>query len=337
VSLTRKLSKTHRADVKGRSVNATTRDFHGFTSIMSFSRLVLSASTLQNIPPSRAIRLPPRFAALPLIHRYLHSIFAILPFFTETSIFASIEVVYGGRGSDLDHWTVNMILAISSSLVSRRRGDTEYRNAEGYVAAALERADGVLTPGSIAGIQAILLLVIYAMLDPAHFDSWYLIGIASRAAVDIGLHHDPPKQLMLSKAQLDRRRSVFYCVYTLDRLVTTSLFIPCFEGSNTDQYVGQSAWLMQGHFPSLTSRPTSLYLRYQQNQLRTISQRTTELGNSLSIPRSIYFGCASSNLPGTRTFFSLDASHWPTQISIFLVHVKRCASGPKPSRKTFRL
>ena len=220
MSLTRTPSETHHTDAKSRSVNATTRDFYGFTSVMSFSRLVLSASTLDSIPPSHARLLPPRFAALPLIHRYLHSIFAILPFFTETSIFASIEVVYAGKGSDLDYWTVNMILAISCSLVSRRHGDTEYRNAEGYVAAALERADAVLTPGSISGIQAILLLVVYAMIDPAHFDSWYLIGIASRAAVDIGLHHDPPKELLLNRAQLDRRRSVFYCVYTLDRFVT---------------------------------------------------------------------------------------------------------------------
>ncbi|KAI9782930.1 MAG: hypothetical protein M1839_004405 [Geoglossum umbratile] len=202
------------------SVNATTRDFYDFTSIMSFSRLVLSATTLHSIPPSRAFELPSRFNAASLIRRYLHNIFAILPFFTETSIFASIDLVYERRGSDLDHWTVNMILAISSSLQSRRRDDEAYRNAELYVAAALGRADEVLTPGSIAGIQAILLLVIYAMLDPAHFDSWYLIGIASRAAVDIGLHHDPPKQLLSSKAQLDRRRSVFYCVYTLDRSIS---------------------------------------------------------------------------------------------------------------------
>ncbi|KAH0538654.1 hypothetical protein FGG08_004791 [Glutinoglossum americanum] len=202
------------------SVNATTRDFYGFTSMMSFSRLVLSASAGHSLLPSDTIQLPPRYAAMPLIRQYLSSVFAILPFFSETSIFASIDAIYQGNGSHLDHWTVNMILAIASSLLSRRHGDAEYRKAEGYVAAALKRADKVLTPGSIPGIQAILFLVVYSMLDPAHFDSWYLIGIASRAAVDIGLHHDPPKQVLSNNAQLDRRRRVFYCVYTLDRSIS---------------------------------------------------------------------------------------------------------------------
>ncbi|KAH0553266.1 hypothetical protein GP486_006587 [Trichoglossum hirsutum] len=202
------------------SVNATTRDFFGFTTMMSFSRLVLSACTGHSISPSSAMQLPPRYSVMPLIHRYLSSIFAILPFFPETSIFMSIDAVYQNKASDFDHWTVNMILAIACSLHSRRRGDTEYKRAEGYVAAALTRADEVLTPGSITGIQAILLLVVYAMLDPAHFDSWYLIGIASRATVDIGLHHEPPKQAVSNKAQLDKRRRVFYCVHALDRSIS---------------------------------------------------------------------------------------------------------------------
>src|SRR5438874_387016 len=102
--------------MKSRSVNATTRDFYGFTSTISFARLVLSASTVHSIPASHALPLPVRYVATPLINDYLHNIFAILPFFSETSLFASVDAVYQNNGqnaSDLDHWTVNMILAIA--------------------------------------------------------------------------------------------------------------------------------------------------------------------------------------------------------------------------------
>ena len=57
------------------------------------------------------------------------------------------------------------------------------------------------------------------MLDPAHFDSWQLIGFACRAVVDLGFHQDPPKGQQPDKKTLDLRRRIFYCVYSLDRSV----------------------------------------------------------------------------------------------------------------------
>ncbi|KAI9673549.1 MAG: hypothetical protein M1829_004056 [Trizodia sp. TS-e1964] len=205
------------------AVDATTRDFHGFTSFMSFSRLVLSSSVSLEIPSSRARLLPPRHAAMPLIQHYLDKIFVLLPVFTETALFASIDAVYQNNGhnaSDLDHWFVNMVLAVASASLSRSQDDQQYENAVGFTATALKRAEAVIRPGSISGIQALVLLAEYAMLDPHHFDSWYLIGVASRVMIDSGLHQDPPKQSQVSKAKLELRRKVFYCVYSLDRSIS---------------------------------------------------------------------------------------------------------------------
>jgi hypothetical protein len=72
-------------------------------------------------------------------------------------------------------------------------------------------------PGYVSQIQALVLLVQYSMLDPAHFDSWQLIGFACRAVVDLGFHQDPPKEQQTDKKILEMRRKVYYCVYSLDR------------------------------------------------------------------------------------------------------------------------
>lgn len=110
-----------------------------------------------------------------------------------------------------------MILAIALISRSRVKDDTFYRDAVRHASSALEHAESVLQPGSVAGLQAILLLVVYSMLDPSHYNSWYLIGVASRVMVDIGIHQEPAEDLRVNKSQLILKRRLFYCVYTLDR------------------------------------------------------------------------------------------------------------------------
>jgi len=83
--------------------------------------------------------------------------------------------------------------------------------------AALENAEDVLHPGYVSSIQALILWTIYATMDPHHFDSWTLVGAASRAMVDLGIHQDPSKNVAMSRAKLEIRRRVYWCVYSLDR------------------------------------------------------------------------------------------------------------------------
>ena len=166
--------------------------------------------------------LPQRYAIAPLIEHYLGNINVLYPFLTETMLYGSIDAVYqeGGRNaSPMDHWTTRLVLAVALASQSRRRGDTQYQDAVRYASSALERIEEVLYPGSVPAIQALILLVLYSMLDPHHFNSWYLIGLASRAMVDIGLHQDPPPELQIKEPELEVRRRVYYCVYDLDRLV----------------------------------------------------------------------------------------------------------------------
>ncbi|MCJ1428479.1 hypothetical protein MMC29_006389 [Sticta canariensis] len=205
------------------SVNATARDFHGFTKQMSFARLVLSTSSVEEMPKFRVNDFPQRYAITHLIQHYLENIYVLYPFLSETKLFASLDALYqdGGRyANSIDRWTVRLVIAIAFASLSRRRGDAQYRDAVYHTAVALEGVENVLQPGSIVGIQAILLLVVYAMLDPHHFNSWYLIGVASRAMVDLGLHQDSTSPRQVPGPEADLRRRVYHSVYTLDRTIS---------------------------------------------------------------------------------------------------------------------
>jgi len=202
------------------SINATARDFYGFSSAMSYAGLILTSAAVEDMPQFSANALPPRYSATPLIQRYLDKVFLLVPCLSETALFASVSAVYqdsGRHASPFDHWTVRLVLAIALLSQSRERDDAKYQDAVRHVSAALEKVEGVLHPGSLFGIQGLLLLIQVAMLDPHHFSSWYLIGMASRAMVDLGLHQDPLEHLHTK--ELDFRRRIFYSVYTLDRSV----------------------------------------------------------------------------------------------------------------------
>ena len=191
---------------------------------MSFARLVLSTSTFEAMPCLDVIELPPRYSISHLIQHYLENIYVLYPFIAETRLFASLDALYQNKGqyaNSFDRWTVRLVLAVAYASLSRQKGSPQYQAAVCHATAALECAENVLHPGSIVGVQALLLLVLYAMLDPYHFNSWYLIGVASRVMVDLGLHQESTSSMKATGLEADLRRRVYHSVYTLDRLGET--------------------------------------------------------------------------------------------------------------------
>ncbi|KAH8897696.1 hypothetical protein GQ53DRAFT_742632 [Thozetella sp. PMI_491] len=205
------------------SVNATTRDFEPSVTNMTFARLVLAASTNDPIPDSQDTRLPSRQTAHALMTYYMNNIYILFPAFSDALLYALLDDMYNEdrrptRSSD--YWLVWMVLAIGSTAQSRRSGDEHYTNGVEFVARALPYADRALMPGYAHQIQSLLLLTQYAMLDPAHFDTWHLMGFTCRAITDLGYHQDPPQGQSPDKASQDAKRRTFYCVYALDRAIS---------------------------------------------------------------------------------------------------------------------
>ncbi|KAJ4196860.1 Zn(2)-C6 fungal-type domain-containing protein [Fusarium falciforme] len=205
------------------SVNATTRDFEPISTNMTFARLVLAATTNDALPESPESRLPPRHIAQGIVQHYIENVHSMYPCVAEMSLLTAIDDLYQQDDRairDSDCWMVWMVLAIGSAVQSQRNQDEHYRNGVEYVTRAMSYADGALAPGYVTQIQSLLLLTQYAMLDPAHFDSWHLIGFTARAIVDLGFHQDPPQSAVSDKTALDMRRRIFYCVYALDRSIS---------------------------------------------------------------------------------------------------------------------
>lgn len=187
---------------------------------MTFARLVL-ASTMNIVIPEAALTdLPPRQTAQDLIQYYLANVYSLYPFFLETSLLNIVDDLYRKDERvvrDSDYWLFYMVLAIGSMAQSKGRRDSLHADGVGYVSMALKYAEKALTPGYATQIQSLLLLTIFGLLDPSHFDSWHLIGITARAIIDLGLHQDPPSSAVPDKSALDLRRRIFYSAYALDR------------------------------------------------------------------------------------------------------------------------
>src|SRR5436305_6584248 len=145
-----------------RTVNATSKGLYDFTEDMSFSKLVLRASSLQHgfVPSPTGCPLPDRYVAMQLIQHYLDSVFIQYPFFDETLFMSSVNSVFRAErsASAPDRYIVYMVLAISTLARSQDEDSAASSRAAGYVTAALEHAKGILVPFSSIGIQATLLL-----------------------------------------------------------------------------------------------------------------------------------------------------------------------------------
>ncbi|CAK7201797.1 hypothetical protein SEUCBS139899_004512 [Sporothrix eucalyptigena] len=217
------------------SVNATTRDFEPSVNNMTFARLVLAAAGNDPLPETilPATKLPSPQASHAIVQYYLTHVHSLFPFFQETSLLALLEELHlhqqptqpnmpqprtNLRSSD--YWMLYMVLAIGSSAQSRNKQDTFYNNGVEFASRAMPYADRALAPGHVTQIQSLILLTLYSMLDPAHFDSWHLIGFTCRAIVDLGFHQDPPQSQSMDVAALDARRRTFYCAYALDRAIS---------------------------------------------------------------------------------------------------------------------
>lgn len=119
---------------------------------------------------------------------------------------------------------------------------------------SIDRADGF--GGGLEELQSVLLLAGFALLRPVAPGLWYIIGVAVRLAVDLGLHYEDGKDIdvgleELSKEQKvedtdvarmqrertvrekgrrewvrDFRRRLWWCTYSFDRLVSTCVGRP---------------------------------------------------------------------------------------------------------------
>lgn len=174
-------------------------------------------------------------------------------------------------------YMLNMVFAIGSGIIMGAMAKTETQNSaakpgegkmsskqaqpEEYHASAIVHLEACLnnSGGGLEELQAVLLLANFALLRPVPPGLWYIVGVAVRLAVDLGLHYEDGKDVDSglkdngphSELQLrergrrefirDHRRRLWWSTYSFDRLVSICVGRP----------FGISDQVITTEFPSL--------------------------------------------------------------------------------------
>lgn len=184
-----------------------------------------------------------------LVRKYIRYILPQAPIMLEGEINRHLETVLAqlrstapGRSPErvppsFSFLTMYIILAISSTLgcaqsqhESRCIAFSEILFREGTAHLATSQP----FPDDLAGIQANLMILQYAEINPKCANVWILSGAAMRSCLELGLHREPVRALVHDASAMDLRRRIFWMGYCMDRTISPALQRPL---SIPDSYI----------------------------------------------------------------------------------------------------
>ncbi|EEA23057.1 hypothetical protein TMatcc_001920 [Talaromyces marneffei ATCC 18224] len=120
-----------------------------------------------------------------------------------------------------------LVYAIGSSLLALTEKDfASSSSSESLYMTALQHISAARESRSIHNIEAMTLLVIYHLRSSASSHGlWYMIGLAMRTCIDLGLHRKN-KEINRDSITSQRYRALFWTVYSLERTISISLGRP---------------------------------------------------------------------------------------------------------------
>lgn len=186
-------------------------------------------------------------------------------------------------------YVINMCFAIASAM-SQTNGEAP----EGYHATAMQHFDNLFSSISVTnnrldGLKGILLLALYSLMRPAAPGVWYVVGSALRLAIDLGLHQEKSDTKRWNPLELDERRRLFWCTYSLDRQVCVYVGRPFgisddaistpFPCDVSDEYI-TTEHILHPHLPQKSSRTISIVMfriRQLQSEIQKVLYQMSEL------------------------------------------------------------
>ncbi|RDW90480.1 putative C6 transcription factor [Aspergillus mulundensis] len=101
----------------------------------------------------------------------------------------------------------------------------DYVPPERFYITALQQVPAMCETRSVENVEAMTLLVVYHLRSASSQGVWYMIGMAMRTAIDLGLHRKA-NEINLDPITAQMRRRLFWTVYYLERVVSVSLGRP---------------------------------------------------------------------------------------------------------------
>ncbi|KAK4068563.1 transcriptional regulator family: Fungal Specific TF [Trichoderma aggressivum f. europaeum] len=223
---------------------------------------------LHTRPTIQPATFPARDVAIRLVTLYFEHANPQIPILHRGEFMRMFERAYASEGRGLtarELYMLNMVFAIGCGVIvgepvkaeapgGARIQFQQTRNQsrpEEYHASAIVHLEECLSSsgGGLEVLQAVLLLANFALLRPVPPGLWYIVGVAVRLAVDLGLHHedgtdiegngqDAPDHSVSRDSNggssdrgrrlwiRDMRRRLWWCTYSFDRLVSTCVGRP---------------------------------------------------------------------------------------------------------------
>jgi hypothetical protein len=253
---------------------------------------------LQSKPAFKKAPFPDKELGARLVNLYFENANPQMPILHRGEFMALFDKTYAleeRRRSPRESYMLNIVFAIGAGIIfggpthssttsdsdkqeydsgTGKKTSSKQHQPEEYHASAMVHLEYFLssTPasdrpegfgGSLEELQAVLLLASFALLRPVAPGLWYIVGVAVRLAVDLGLHYEDgtgiedsmggtgmggtglarsqeivmeaagvranpidPKEKGRRQWVRDLRRRLWWCVYSFDRLVSTCVGRP---------------------------------------------------------------------------------------------------------------
>ncbi|KAI0025909.1 fungal-specific transcription factor domain-containing protein [Xylariomycetidae sp. FL0641] len=184
-------------------------------------------SLLDDLPYETTVRFPRRDAALQLLAAYFqHSdfwspIIAAEPAFQLLGHLYQTDPEVAVSSTKPEAFRLYIIFAIAVRLLHRTDSSIPLTRSEGYHAQAVKvlvKHPALLHEIGQMQLENVLLLIQYALFASNLRAAWYLVGYATRMAVDLGFHQEVTDSSDIEdKNALNMRRWVFWSLYTFER------------------------------------------------------------------------------------------------------------------------
>ncbi|KAE8372500.1 fungal-specific transcription factor domain-containing protein [Aspergillus bertholletiae] len=190
-----------------------------------------------------------------------------------------------------------MVLAIGSWITG---ADTEPDAYDFYAAARSHMSLRMLEVGNILTVQAFLLMGNYLQKRDRPNTGYNFIGMAYRMALGLGLHREPPSAARYDTLLHERRRVLWWIVYSFDSGFSLTTGRPVmasdsFIETRLPRNIDDSKHSMNSTVPTPVDHPTNYSAVIAQSQLASISNQvfhelfsaTSHHSFDMKLPRSI--------------------------------------------------
>ncbi|CEI64401.1 hypothetical protein FVEN_g10799 [Fusarium venenatum] len=169
--------------------------------------------------------LPPDIAPCRFIDAFFRHVNRAYPFVDQARIRRDLETLGDASPADQDPpmTLLYLVMAIGcTSLV--RAGQIPSDTARQFDVVYPDIIQECLCSESIESVQILVLLGLYSLFDPAATSAYFIVGIAARQAMVIGLTRPDEKPRTAVETELGHR--LYWSIFVLDRMMSASQGLP---------------------------------------------------------------------------------------------------------------